>query len=307
MKKVLAIMILVSLVDTVFFTSPAYGDPAISFGNVQVKLNPRRGAAIESIYINGVGETIVDDMDGRGIGTSGFLFNETGGELGGLWSESGCISNGGNADTLVTLIYPSRMIGLSATNVQYKSAKYPCERISPWKNFQIIHEVSFPSPVYNGIIAVKQSLQNRTGKTVTLTRMNEGFHWPLAPQAHFDKTKFTDPRTGKGYWRYRMADGNWRDLPVDASRGFISPRDFYLPDGNAVAVYRDNLRSFGVAMYCKRLNSGFYVKDMTEFKIMFVASVWDFTTPMLNYGTASKTCHIIYGSEAVISSAIKGL
>ena len=137
---------------------------------------------------------------------------------------------------------------------------------------------------------------------------NTGFNWPFAPQVHFDRNKFKNSSTNVGYWRYRKADGSWADLAVSNSSGWLDPaRDFYLPSGHAIAVYEDTAYSWGTALYCKELDYGFYAKDMTQYGTMFIASVWTFSTAIPVNGLVNKTCHILYGSESVISSVLTNL
>lgn len=216
------------------------------------------------------------------------------------------MSNAGNADVTFSTS-AVQVTGTALTNTQYLSIKTPCEKWSPWKNFRISHTAWFPTP-YDGAVAIRQTFENLTGYPVTPTLYNGQFHWPLAPQAHFDRNKFKDNASDRGYWRFRQSNGTWSDLPVDKSPGWLSAsRDFYLPSGHAIAVYKDIGRSWGAALYCKQLDYGFYAKDMTSYGIMFMASVWSFSGSIPNNGSVGKTCHVLYGSEAVISSIITNL
>lgn len=278
----------------------------VSKGNVTVSLDKARGGQVGGIQIIGRGEMIQNDKDGRGIGTSGIRLGEYPNYL---LNEGGCHQsvpggpgNAGNSDVRISWGAGSVLTSTALTTVHWDGAVTPCEKHFPWSNLQVDHVVWFPTP-YDGAIAIKQTFRNLVGQTITPQDFNGSFNFPIAPQAHFQRSKLAP--NGVSYWRYRESDGSWHHLPVSNMAGWLDHvRDFYIPSGNAVAVYEDPSYGFGVAMYCPNNGVGFYAKDMISYGTIFIGSFWNLPSQISNGEAVSKTCYLIFGSESTISSVL---
>jgi hypothetical protein len=294
-------------------TSGVSSYPTITASSgMSVTLNPNRGGQVGSIIVPGLGETIVDDFDGRGMGTSGVLLNDAPDHY--LFNESGCWpASAGNPYSLIQN-FGAYIVGTATRMVNWDSSTAPCPDFPGWNhlaNLQIEHKVSFP-PAAAKVVTVEQVFRNQNQTTVTFRTLSAGgaFSWPFAPQISLRRSVLIDPTINAARWRIRMADGSWQAADVYSGGGWLdvpSPtRNFYSVPGHAMAVYRDAALAMGAALYCPDLDNGWYAKDLTDDGILGIANVWNITSPLAPGASISKTCQVIYGSESEITAHLGG-
>lgn len=192
--------------------------PTIGKENVSVSLSPNRGGKISSIAVIGIGETIVEDRDGRGMGTSGIPSIELGNENGGVWNEGVCDGGptvrGGNGDSDVSFESgPNFILGRANTLVNWNVASPDCRTAdeSPDKHLQISHNVTLPI-ANDGAVRFEKYFSMRIRlKKLTPSAANTGYSFPFTRKAIFitrlaKRCLSSEIPRGVGMWLFTARD-----------------------------------------------------------------------------------------------------
>ncbi|HEX5752986.1 MAG TPA: hypothetical protein VFZ09_42675 [Archangium sp.] len=326
---------------------PAGADHVLSstYGNVTVRLDLYRGGMVDNILINGLPEPVlINDQDGRGLGTSGFNFINNLYRGGARWTPLFNESGNANAVDDATQVYSGDLgnrCGLLQTARGMESTGRPwlwanCTNTVDWQtldflsydsdfrvnepggpvlDLHIAHRASWPD-VYDGTLKIEQTLYNGTATALAPAAYNDTYLFPISPQLHLNRRMFSTAgqNGGAGYWYYREASGNWMPFTPAKDGGWLArpvppsnySADYYAASGHAIAVYSNASRTWGVGVSCPggQYDSGFYVKDMDAQGIMFIGSRWPLPSTIGAYQSLKKSCYVVFGSESVIRSMI---
>ncbi len=271
---------------------------SISKGNVKVTLDKLRGGLIGSIYVTGQGELIENSEDGRGIGTSGLVVFDSV-----VLQEGGCHLNQGNT-YVTTYSTPTEITVINYLSKNWNNCLPDSETTvgslpTPY-DLDITHTVSFPTS-YDGVIRVDLTYTNNLDVAINSLN-NTGFYFPISPQLHINNLGALTPN----YWKYRTNNQSWTELPIIPSSGWLDPiADLKVTYGDAIAVYEDS--NFGMALHTPYNIDNYYIKNMQDYSLSFIGSIWTLDYGIAARGSITKTYYIIIGTQEMIEDFLGNL